>query len=66
MQVMKYQQQGIPLQKAGTATTSAASREEDGTTPDCQGCDAILTRSTAKNHGKPRRERLMTEIQHDE
>ena len=60
VQVMKYEQQGIPLQKAAAATTSAASREEDGTTPDCQGCDAILTRSTAENHGTQRRERLMT------
>ena len=66
MQVMKYEQQGIPLQKAAAATTSAASREEDGTTPECQGYDAILTRSTAKNHGTQRRKRLMTEKQHDE
>ena len=65
MQVMKYQQQGIPLQKAA-ATTSAASMEEDGTTPDCQGYNAVLTRSSAKNHGTQRRERLVTEMQHDE
>ena len=63
--VMQYHQQGIPLQKAA-ATTSAASREEDGSTADCHGCDAILTRGTAKNHGTQRRERLMTEKQHDE
>ena len=46
--------------------TSAASSEEDVPTPDFQGCDAILTRTTAKNHGTQRRERLMTEMQHDE
>ena len=37
-----------------------------GSTPDSHGCDAIFTRSTAKNHGTQRRERLTTEMHHDE
>ena len=35
--------------------------DEYGTSPECQGCDANLTRSTAKNHTTEWRERTTTE-----
>ena len=59
-------QQGGGLGPPKVYICAVSEIERRGTTPDCQGCDAILTRSTAKNHGTQRRERLMREMQHDE
>ena len=81
MQVMQYKQQVFPLQKAVAATTSADSREDVSARAKCAFVlfrksrnmgrlqivkDATRSWSTPKNHGTQRRERLMTEMKHDE
>ena len=40
--------------------------EKYRTDPGCEGCDAIFTRSTAKNHCTECRENIMADMQHDE